>query len=163
MCHLRTSFWLSRILLIKLDHRLPTEAARVHSQVRSCEVCGKNSDVVKCFLRLHLCPRPILKTPSALHIRIYQRIINFDSIIKIQIYIITVHVAFISLESGWLLGMVTGLVARWPGTDSRQLQGSEAQPIILISNMYLLPFCKVQQPEREADRSPPLRDTPASL
>jgi hypothetical protein len=147
MCHLCISSLLSRIFYIRLDHRLPTAATWVHSQVRSCEVCSGHNDVGACFLRVRLCPLPIFRTPTTLHV---------DSTIKIEIYIITVDVTSSYWGSGWPLSMVSGLVGRWPGTDSRQRQSSEAQPIILISNTYRQLSCKVQQLEREANRSPPI-------
>jgi hypothetical protein len=44
---------------------LPTAAARVNSQVRSCGICGGGSDAGADFLRVFCFPLPILILPTA--------------------------------------------------------------------------------------------------
>jgi hypothetical protein len=46
---------------------LPTAAARVRAQVRSCGICGGQSGTGACFLRVFRFPLPILIPPTARH------------------------------------------------------------------------------------------------
>jgi hypothetical protein len=48
--------------------RLPTAAAQVRGQVRSCEICGGQSGTGACFHRVLRFPLPILIPPTAPHI-----------------------------------------------------------------------------------------------
>jgi hypothetical protein len=50
-----------------VSRRLPTEAARVRVQVRSCGICGGQSGTGACFLRLLRLPLPILIPPTTPH------------------------------------------------------------------------------------------------
>jgi hypothetical protein len=47
--------------------RLPTAAARVRAQVRSCGICGERSGTVTDFLRVLWFPLPIFIPPTAPH------------------------------------------------------------------------------------------------
>jgi hypothetical protein len=47
--------------------RLPTAAARVRAQVRSCGICGGQSDIGAVFFRVLQFPLPILILPTAPH------------------------------------------------------------------------------------------------
>jgi hypothetical protein len=50
-----------------VSRRLPTTAARVRAQVRSCWICGRQSGTGACFLRVLWFPLPILIPPTAPH------------------------------------------------------------------------------------------------
>jgi hypothetical protein len=47
--------------------RLPTAAARVRAHVRSCRICGGQSDIEAGFLRVLPCPLSIFIPPNAPH------------------------------------------------------------------------------------------------
>jgi hypothetical protein len=47
-----------------LNRQLPTTAARVRSQIRSCEICGGQSGSGTCFLRVFRFPLPIFIPPT---------------------------------------------------------------------------------------------------
>jgi hypothetical protein len=50
-----------------VSHRLPTAAAQVRAQIRSCGICGERSGTGVGFLRVLRFPLPILIPPTALH------------------------------------------------------------------------------------------------
>jgi hypothetical protein len=50
-----------------VSRRLPTAAARVRSQFRSCGICGKRSGTGAIFLRVLRFPLPILIPPTTPH------------------------------------------------------------------------------------------------
>jgi hypothetical protein len=56
-----------RAIAQAVSRRLPTAAARVRSQVKSCGICGGQSGTVTCFLRVLPFPLPILIPPTAPH------------------------------------------------------------------------------------------------
>jgi hypothetical protein len=56
-----------RAIARAVSRRLPTAAAWVRTQVRSCEVCGTQSGTRAGFLPIHQFPLPILIPPTALH------------------------------------------------------------------------------------------------
>jgi hypothetical protein len=56
-----------RAIAQAVSRRLPTTAARVRAQVRSCGICGGHSSTGAGFLRVLRCPLPILIPPTAPH------------------------------------------------------------------------------------------------
>jgi hypothetical protein len=50
-----------------VSHRLPTAAARVRAQVRSCGICGRQSDAEAGSLRVLRFPLPILIPSTVPH------------------------------------------------------------------------------------------------
>jgi hypothetical protein len=50
-----------------VSHLLPTAAARVRAQVRSCGICGEQSGIGAGFLRVLRFPLPILIPQTAPH------------------------------------------------------------------------------------------------
>jgi hypothetical protein len=54
-----------RAIVQAVSRRLPTVAARVQAQVRSCGICGGQSDAVTDFHRVLQFPLPILIPPTA--------------------------------------------------------------------------------------------------
>jgi hypothetical protein len=58
---------LGRAMAQAVSHRLPTAAARVLAQVRSCGICGGQGGTGAGFLRILRFPLPILIPPTALH------------------------------------------------------------------------------------------------
>jgi hypothetical protein len=61
------SFSRGRAIAQAVSCRLPTAAARVRTQVRSCWICGEQSGTGEDFLRVLLFPLPILIPPTAPH------------------------------------------------------------------------------------------------
>jgi hypothetical protein len=58
---------LGRAVAQAVSRRLPTAAARVRAQVRSCGACSGQSDTGEGFLRVLRFPLPILIPPTAPH------------------------------------------------------------------------------------------------
>jgi hypothetical protein len=56
-----------RAIAQEVSRRLPTAAARVRAQVRSCGICGGQSGTGACFLRVLRFLLPILIPPIAPH------------------------------------------------------------------------------------------------
>jgi hypothetical protein len=59
------SFTKGRAIAQAVSRWLPTAAARVRSQVRSCRICGGQSGTEASFLRVLRFPLPILIPPTA--------------------------------------------------------------------------------------------------
>jgi hypothetical protein len=60
-----TSLSDGRAIAQAVNRRLPTAAARVRAQVRSCGICGGQSGTGEGFLRALTFPLPILIPPTA--------------------------------------------------------------------------------------------------
>jgi hypothetical protein len=58
------SYLLGRAIAQAVSHWLPTAAAWVRSQVRSCGICGGQSGTEAGFLRVLRFPLPILTPPT---------------------------------------------------------------------------------------------------
>jgi hypothetical protein len=58
---------LSRAIAQAVSHQLPTTAARIRVEVRSCGICGRQSGTEAGFLRVLRFLLPILIPPSAPH------------------------------------------------------------------------------------------------
>jgi hypothetical protein len=56
-----------RAIAQEVSRRFPTAAARVRAQVKSCGICGGQSDTAARFLRVLRFPLPILIPPTAPH------------------------------------------------------------------------------------------------
>jgi hypothetical protein len=61
------SLGLDRAIAHAVSRRLPTAAARVRAQVRSCAICGGQSGTGARFLRVLRFPLAILIPPTAPH------------------------------------------------------------------------------------------------
>jgi hypothetical protein len=59
--------YLGRAIVQAVSRRLPTAAARIRSQVRSCGICGGRSGIGAGFLRVLRFPLPILIPPTTPH------------------------------------------------------------------------------------------------
>jgi hypothetical protein len=59
--------YLGRVIAQAVSRRLPTAAARVRAQIRSCGICGGRSGTGVGFLRVIRFPLPILIPPVAPH------------------------------------------------------------------------------------------------
>jgi hypothetical protein len=57
-----------RAIAQAVSSRLPTSAARLRAQVKSCGICGERSGTEVCFLRVLRFPLPILIPPTAPHL-----------------------------------------------------------------------------------------------
>jgi hypothetical protein len=74
----------SRAIVQAVSRRLPTAAARVRTQVRSCGICGRQSDTGLGFLRVFRFPLPVLipstapQSPSSINRGWYSRPVVAD-------------------------------------------------------------------------------------
>jgi hypothetical protein len=69
-CEKPQSIWAvseGRAIAQAVSRRLPTAAARVRAQARSCGICGGQSGTRASFLRVLLFPLPILIPPTTPH------------------------------------------------------------------------------------------------
>jgi hypothetical protein len=53
------------VIVQAVSRRLPTATAQVRAQIRSCGICGRQSDTGAGFLRVLRFPLPILIPPTA--------------------------------------------------------------------------------------------------
>jgi hypothetical protein len=71
---------LGRAIAQAVSRWLPTAAARVRSQVRSCEICGGQSSTGAGFIRVLQFPLPILIPPTTPHSSIIRGWYNMPNI-----------------------------------------------------------------------------------
>jgi hypothetical protein len=70
--HERERMPVGRAIAQAVSRRLPTAAARVRSQVRSCGICGGQSGTGADFLNVLRLPLPIFIPPAASTLIIYR-------------------------------------------------------------------------------------------